>query len=60
MYPERKKDVVAFLQSQPWPGDFKRRVLEGWALTVGLRLRGADFRAVENSGFDGANYGRNF
>lgn len=52
MYREKRRDVIAFLQAQPYPGDFKRRLLEGWALTVGIRLRGADFRAVERSGID--------
>jgi predicted TIM-barrel enzyme len=60
MYPERKKEVVAFLMAQPFPGDYKRRLLEGWAITVGIRCASRDYRAVENSGFDGVKYGRNF
>lgn len=60
MYPERKAEVIAFLIAQPYPSDFKRRLLEGWALTVGVRARSRDFRLVEASGFDGHNYGRNF
>jgi hypothetical protein len=60
MYPEKKKQVIAFLQAQPFPGDFKKRLLEGWQITVGIRLRAADFNAVEASGVDGVNYGRNY
>lgn len=60
MYPERKQDVVSFLIAQPLPGDFKRRLLEGWAITVGIRLRSRDFSLVEASGYDGVNYGRNY
>ncbi len=52
MYPQKKKEVISFLLAQPYNGDFKRRLLEGWAVTVGLRLRGADFRRVEASGID--------
>ena len=60
MYREKKNEVIALLQSKAWPGDFKRRVLEGWALTVGLRLRSREFALMEQSGFDGVNYGRNY
>ncbi len=60
MYPEKKKQVIAFLIAQPLPGDLKRRLLEGWMITVGIRLRSRDFAAVQNSGFDGVNYGRNY
>jgi hypothetical protein len=59
MYPAKKQEVLAFLMAQPYPGDFKRRLLEGWALTVGLRLPSRDFRAVERTGFDGPAYGTN-
>jgi hypothetical protein len=54
-YPQRKADVVRFLQAQAWPSEFKRRLLEGWALTVGVRCRSADFAAVEKSGVDNAD-----
>lgn len=57
MYREKKRDVIAFLQAQAYPGDFKRRLLEGWAVTVGLRLRGSDFAAVERSGIDNPQIG---
>lgn len=54
MFREKHRDVIAFLQAQALPGDFKRRLLEGWAITVGLRLRAKDFKAVERSGVDNA------
>lgn len=52
MFPQKKKEVISFLLSQPYTGDFKRRLLEGWAVTVGLRLRGNDYARVEASGID--------
>lgn len=52
MFREKRMDVVRFLQAQPWPGDFKRRVLEGWCLTVGVRAPSRDYLAVERSGVD--------
>lgn len=52
MFPQRKADVIRFLTAQPYPSEFKRRLLEGWALTVGLRLRSREFHLVESSGVD--------
>ncbi len=52
MYPQKKKEVILFLLAQPYAGDLKRRLLEGWAITVGIRLRGADYARVERSGID--------
>jgi hypothetical protein len=60
MYREKKAEVVRFLIAQPLPGDLKRRLLEGWCLTVGIRARSRDFNLVHASGFDGVNYGRNY
>lgn len=60
MYREKKAEVVQFLIAQPLPGDLKRRLLEGWCLTVGIRARSRDFNLVYASGFDGVNYGRNY
>jgi hypothetical protein len=60
MYREKKAEVVQFLLAQPLPGDLKRRLLEGWAITVGIRVRSRDFHLVHASGFDGVNYGRNY
>lgn len=52
MFPGKRSEVIRFLLAQPYPGDFKRRLLEGWAITVGIRLRGRDYAAVERSGVD--------
>lgn len=60
MYPEKKMEVLRFLIAQPYAGDFKRRLLEGWCVSVGCRVRSRDFQLLEKSGFDGVNYGRNY
>ena len=52
MYPEYKQRVVQWLIVQPYPGYFKRRLLEGWAITVGVRVRPVDFTRVVESGID--------
>jgi hypothetical protein len=52
MYPQRKKDVINFLLAQPFPGQFKRRLLEGWAVTVGLRIRAREYQLLDASGVD--------
>ncbi|MGH9402856.1 MAG: hypothetical protein ACRD2P_12200 [Terriglobia bacterium] len=52
MDPARKADVLRWLTAQPYEGNFKRRLLEGWALTVGIRVRGVEFSMVEASGID--------
>jgi len=52
MHPERKVDVVNWLIASPYEGFFKRRLLEGWAVTVGVRVRPVDFDRVVASGID--------
>jgi hypothetical protein len=47
-----KKDVIEFLIAQPLPADCKRTYLLGWAMWVGVKLRGADYVKVEASGID--------
>ncbi len=54
----KKKDVIAWLSAQPYPGDYKRRLLEGWQIWVGTKLHGRDFAAVESTGTDGPSFGR--
>lgn len=49
MYPQRKKDVVNFLIAQPLPGNLKRRLLEGWCITVGVRCRPRDYYLLDAS-----------
>lgn len=46
----KKADVVAWLQAAPYPGEFKRRLLEGWCISVGIRARPRDYDLVEKSG----------
>jgi hypothetical protein len=52
MYPERKRDMVRFLLSQPLPSWVKRRLAEGWCITVGCRLRSREYHLLEVSGTD--------
>jgi len=52
MHPEHKRDVVNFLMGQPAPSHIKRQLLLGWAITVGVRLSGRDYAAVERTGTD--------
>jgi hypothetical protein len=49
MYPQRKQDVINFLIAQPWPGQMKRRILEGWCVCVGVRVRPREYYLVDAS-----------
>lgn len=53
MFPQRLKDVVNWLIAQPLPSYNKRRLLEGWAITVGVRVRSRYYHLVEFSGVEG-------
>ena len=46
----KKQEVIAWLQAQPYPGSFKRRLLEGWAISVGIKVRPREYELVEASG----------
>jgi hypothetical protein len=50
--PAAKSKVLAFLRGVPAPADAKRTWLLGWAMWVGVKLRGKDYDAVERSGID--------
>jgi len=52
MYPQRKKDMLAFLMFQPLPSWTKRRLAEGWCITVGCRLNSREYHLLEVSGVD--------
>ena len=52
MFPQRKKQVIGFLIAQPLPSWTKRRLLEGWCITVGVRCRSREYHLVEISGSD--------
>lgn len=55
MRPERKAEVIAYIQAQPWPGDFKLHLYQGWVVSVGATANAAEFQLVENSGVDTFN-----
>ena len=52
MYPQLKKEVIAFLIALPLPSWTKRRLMEGWAMTVGIRVRSQEYHLLEVSGVD--------
>jgi hypothetical protein len=52
MYPQRKAEVIAFLMAQPLPSWTKRRLAEGWCITVGCRMRSREYHLIEVSGTD--------
>jgi hypothetical protein len=52
MYPEKKAEVISFLISQPLPSWTKRKLLVGWAVTVGVFLGAIDYHQVVASGTD--------
>jgi hypothetical protein len=52
MYPQRKNDMLSWLIFQPLPSWTKQRLAEGWCITVGCRLRSADYHRLEVSGTD--------
>lgn len=47
---KRQADVVNYITAQPWPGRFKRLVLLGWAVDVGVKLDSRVYDQVEKSG----------
>jgi hypothetical protein len=52
MYPQYKKEVIAYLMALPLPSWTKRRLLEGWCMTVGVRVRSWEYHVLEVSGVD--------
>ncbi len=52
MHPEDKSKVIDFIMAQPYDGIFKKQLLLGWAVTVGVRLQARDYSAVAKSGTD--------
>lgn len=52
MFPQLKNDVISFLVMQPLPSWTKRRLLEGWCITVGCRAKSHEYHMVEMSGVD--------
>lgn len=52
MFPRRLRDVMTFLKGLPVAGTIKEQLLLGWARTVGVTLRGSQYRRVRESGID--------
>lgn len=52
MFPQSKQQVIEFLIGQPLPSWTKRRLLEGWAITVGIRLKSREYHLVDASGVE--------
>jgi len=52
MDPSKKNDVVRFLLAQPLPGKLKSELFAGWAVTVGMRVRGSEVDSLKASGTD--------
>lgn len=55
MYREKRKDVRAWLISQPFPAHMKRDLLFAWARTVVVRLSQSEIAEVEKSGHTGGH-----
>jgi hypothetical protein len=52
MFPQKKKAVLNFLIAQPLPSWTKRKLLNCWCMTVGIRCRSWEYHLVEVSGVD--------
>jgi hypothetical protein len=52
MFPWAKDKVISFLIAQPLPSANKRRLLAGWANTVGVWPTPLDYHQVVFSGID--------
>lgn len=52
MYPDKKQEVMDWLAATPGNGRWKLEVFMGWAMTVGVRVRQFEMRAVERTGLD--------
>jgi hypothetical protein len=52
MLPQRKREVIEFLKAQPLESKLKRNLLLGWAQTVGVRIRQAEYRELDETAID--------
>lgn len=48
--PYRRREVVAWLITQPFPGHYKRDLLLGWGRTVNVKLTEREVQQVIDSG----------
>jgi hypothetical protein len=46
-----KPKVIDYLTAQPWPGDFKLQVLQGWGKVVNNTISAADRAVMSASGW---------
>lgn len=51
-YPDKKFDVIRFLQTQPAPSNVRRDWLWYWALWVGQRLNRSDYARAQKGAID--------
>lgn len=47
-----KPKVIDYLAAQPWPGDFKIQVLQGWGNVVNNHITAADRAVMAGTGWD--------
>lgn len=52
MYPQLKREMLSWLIMQPLPSSTKRRLAQGWCITVGCRLKSREYHLLEVSGTD--------
>lgn len=50
MFPQRKREMIAWLSKQLMPGEQKSRMLSWWARWVGIRLTRSEYQKVFDSG----------
>lgn len=49
MYPQKLREMVAWLCKQNMPGHVKVQILRWWSLWVGIKLQGRWYTKVEKS-----------
>ena len=52
MYPQKVREVMAFLEQAVGTGSWKRQILQGWARTVGVKITGHQLDVVYQTGWD--------
>lgn len=48
--PDKKGQVIDYIRATSLPSRFRRRLLQDWALAVGVELTGADYELVVKKG----------
>jgi len=57
MHAAKKTQAMDYITAQPWPGDFKRQVLAGWAKVTGAAVAVYESNTVAASGWDLVRHG---